>query len=72
MIRNDLSYQEKAEVIPIGVVYEPIYDENVPQCIVILPVKFIQHIEATPVILTRKRKKLKREQFVSAIIARTF
>ena len=30
MIRNDLSYQEKAEVIPIGVVYEPIYDENVP------------------------------------------
>ena len=29
MIRNDLSYQEKAEVIPIDVVYEPIYNENV-------------------------------------------
>ena len=30
MIRNDLSYQEKAEVIPIDVVYEPICDENFP------------------------------------------
>ena len=30
MIRNDLSYQEKAEVIPIDLVYEPIYNENVP------------------------------------------
>ena len=30
MIRNDLSYQEKAEVAPVNVVYEPIYDENVP------------------------------------------
>ena len=30
MIRNDLSYQEKAEVTPIDVVYEPIYNENVP------------------------------------------
>ena len=30
MIQNDLSYQEKAEIIPIDVVYEPIYDENVP------------------------------------------
>ena len=30
MIRNDLSYQEKAEVIPIDVVHEPICDENFP------------------------------------------
>ena len=30
IIGNDLSYQEKAEVISIDVVYEPIYDENVP------------------------------------------
>ena len=29
-IRNDLSYQEKTEVIPIDVVYKPIYHENVP------------------------------------------
>ena len=29
MIRNDLSYQEKAEVIPIEVVYEPIYDQTI-------------------------------------------
>ena len=30
MIRNDLSYKEKAEVIPIDILYEPINDENVP------------------------------------------
>ena len=30
MIRNDLSYQEKAEVIPIDVVYESVCDENFP------------------------------------------
>ena len=30
MIRNDLSYNEKAEVIPIDVVYEPICNETIP------------------------------------------
>ena len=30
MIRNDLSYQEKAEVISMEVVYEPIFDQTVP------------------------------------------
>ena len=30
MIRNYVSHQEKAEVIPIEVVYEPIYDETIP------------------------------------------
>ena len=30
MIRNDLSYQEKAEVILIEVVYEPIYNQTIP------------------------------------------
>ena len=28
--RNDLSFNEKAEVIPINIVYEPIYDETIP------------------------------------------
>ena len=30
MIRNDLSFNEKVEVIPIDIVYEPIYDETIP------------------------------------------
>ena len=30
MIRNDLSREGNAELTPINVVYEPIYDENVP------------------------------------------
>ena len=30
MIRNDLSFDEKVEVIPIDIVYEPIYDETIP------------------------------------------
>ena len=30
MIRNDLSYEEKAEVIPIDIVYDHIYDETIP------------------------------------------
>ena len=29
MIRNDLRSEERAELIPINVVYEPIYDETV-------------------------------------------
>ena len=29
-IRNDLSFNEKAEVIPIDIVYDPIYDETIP------------------------------------------
>ena len=30
MIRNNLRSEERAELIPINVVYEPIYDETVP------------------------------------------
>ena len=30
MIRNDLSFNEKVEVIPIDIVYEPICDETIP------------------------------------------
>ena len=30
MIRNDLSFNEKVEVIPIDIVCEPIYDETIP------------------------------------------
>ena len=40
MIRNDLSHREKAEVIPINVVYEPTYDETI-SVLAILPAKFI-------------------------------
>ena len=71
MIRNDLSYQEKAEVIPIDVVYEPIYDENVP-----MPCYFTSeiHLAYRSYIgyFDKERNKLKVEQFVNAIIARTF
>ena len=28
--RNDLSFNKKAEVIPINIMYEPIYDETIP------------------------------------------
>ena len=30
MIRNNLRSEERAELIPINVVYEPIYNETVP------------------------------------------
>ena len=40
MIRNNLSFNEKVKVIPIDIVYKPIYDELF-QCPVILPGKFM-------------------------------
>ena len=30
MIRNDLSFNKKVKVIPIDIVYEPIYNETIP------------------------------------------
>ena len=45
IIKHELARKEKIEFTPINIIYEPVYDENVPVH-VISQIKFTLHIEA--------------------------